>query len=119
MGSLRQLNPNDAVATLTAADVALVQAQVGTVASVVHGVRDKRDRTCNGGVCEIATRGLTCDQAVVDAANPQVVPGGCSRQLFYSAPALSGANPSEGLAFLKQACTRGQQCFCMYASLQI
>ena len=71
MCSSRQLNPNDAVATLTAADVALVQAQIGTVASVVHGVRDKRDRACNGGICDIATRGLTCDQAVVNAANPR------------------------------------------------
>ena len=71
VGSPRQLNPNDAVATLTAADVALVQAQIGTIASVVHGVRDKRDRTCNGGVCDIATRGFTCDQAIVNAANPK------------------------------------------------
>ena len=62
--------------------MALVQAQIGTVASVVRGVRDKRDRAYNGGVCDIATRGFTCDQAVVSAANPkwcQVgAPGSCA-----------------------------------------
>ena len=75
------------MAALTAADVALVQAQVGVVASVVHGVRDKRDRVCNGYVCNIPTRGLTCDQAVVNAANPswcRYAPG----WLCYLVPAL-------------------------------
>ncbi|KAK9821735.1 hypothetical protein WJX81_000006 [Elliptochloris bilobata] len=61
------LYPYDALAQLTAPDIQLVQAQVGTVASVVHGVNNKNDPTCNGALCDIPTRGFTCDQAVVNA----------------------------------------------------
>ena len=62
-----QLYPDDALATLTADDMQLVQSQIGTVASVVHGVSDKNDPSCNGAQCGIPTQGFTCDQAVVNA----------------------------------------------------
>ncbi len=97
------MDPLGSLATLTAPELQSVQAQVGRVASTVPNVTDKYDARCNGLVCDIATQGFTCDQAVVNArkarwctarpaarlrgARPDVAR---ARQLTHTAPRAQG-----------------------------
>ena len=97
------MDPLGPLATLTAPELQTVQAQVGRVASTVPNVTDKYDARCNGLVCDIATQGFTCDQAVVNArkarwctarpaarlrgARPDVAR---ARQLTHTAPRAQG-----------------------------
>jgi hypothetical protein len=81
------VDPLGPLATLTAPELQLVQAQVGRVASTVPNVTDKYDARCNGLVCDIPTQGFSCDQAAVNARKARWCTARPAARLRGTAPA--------------------------------